>query len=416
MTDDLRLIEDYLPIAAISKEASREKSVRKGHISTLHLWWARRPLVACRAAVYGALVPADQLRPKNGPEENRASLGRANAAKFVERLCKYATQGTPKKSEAVADATRHGGDKTLARAAYEQMMGHAFCEANRVLKTGGQMVVVYAHKTTLGWATLVDALRRSGFTVTEAWPLDTERPGGIKVEKAMLASSIFLIARKRDASAGSGSYEEDVQPELETIVRGHVDVLWQMGITGSDLVIAAVGKVSAVDPTSRFYVLWRNVYKAAEVPAGEAIVFQYGQDVELDGPAGLSSGKDALLDKKKGKYRLRDYTERGNSEDLGYPWDDGTPAPLIDVLHRTLWLMENSRPQAIREFLDEARPNREQLRVIAAALAGPGLSGKSDEDRGRLLATTPDEQSALGKLLANWKSLVPESLFDSGRK
>jgi adenine-specific DNA methylase len=55
MNHDRRLIEDYLPIEAISKEASREKSVRKGHISTLHLWWARRPLVACRAAVYGAL-------------------------------------------------------------------------------------------------------------------------------------------------------------------------------------------------------------------------------------------------------------------------------------------------------------------------------------------------------------------------
>ena len=44
--EDRRLIEDYLPIKAISKEASREKSIRKGHISTLHLWWARRPLVA----------------------------------------------------------------------------------------------------------------------------------------------------------------------------------------------------------------------------------------------------------------------------------------------------------------------------------------------------------------------------------
>ncbi len=85
--DDRRLIEDYLPIEAISKEASREKSVRKGHISTLHLWWARRPLVACRAAVYGALVPASRFRPQNGPEEKRDSLARANAAKFVERLC-----------------------------------------------------------------------------------------------------------------------------------------------------------------------------------------------------------------------------------------------------------------------------------------------------------------------------------------
>jgi len=67
MTDDRRLIEDYLPIQAISAEASREKSVRKGHISTLHLWWARRPLVACRAAVYGALVPASGFQSDNAP-------------------------------------------------------------------------------------------------------------------------------------------------------------------------------------------------------------------------------------------------------------------------------------------------------------------------------------------------------------
>jgi hypothetical protein len=83
------LIEDFLPIQAISAEASREKSVRKGHISTLHLWWARRPLVACRAAVYGALVPASQFVPENGPDNKKQTLGRANAAKFVTELCKY---------------------------------------------------------------------------------------------------------------------------------------------------------------------------------------------------------------------------------------------------------------------------------------------------------------------------------------
>ena len=100
--DDRRLIEDYLPIQAISAEASREKSVRKGHSSTRHLWWARRPLVACRAAVYGALVPASRFRPLNGPEEKRDSLTRANAAKFVERLCKY-----PGDPNVIAEAERH---------------------------------------------------------------------------------------------------------------------------------------------------------------------------------------------------------------------------------------------------------------------------------------------------------------------
>jgi putative DNA methylase len=100
--EDRRLIEDYLPIEAISAEASREKSVRKGHISTLHLWWARRPLVACRAAVYGALVPAAQFVPDGATEEKKKSLGRANAAKFVERLCKY--PGSP---TVIAEAQRH---------------------------------------------------------------------------------------------------------------------------------------------------------------------------------------------------------------------------------------------------------------------------------------------------------------------
>ena len=89
MTEDKRLIEDYLPIEAISEEASKEKSARKGHISMIHLWWARRPLVACRAAIYGALVPIESFRPASGPDEKRASLSRANAAKFVKALCQY---------------------------------------------------------------------------------------------------------------------------------------------------------------------------------------------------------------------------------------------------------------------------------------------------------------------------------------
>jgi len=52
-----RLIEVDLPIKEISKHARREKSIRHGHISTLHIWWARRPLAACRAVVLAALLP-----------------------------------------------------------------------------------------------------------------------------------------------------------------------------------------------------------------------------------------------------------------------------------------------------------------------------------------------------------------------
>ena len=61
-----RLIEVDLPIKEISAHARREKSIRHGHISTLHIWWARRPLAACRAVTCAALWPdpADELCPQ----------------------------------------------------------------------------------------------------------------------------------------------------------------------------------------------------------------------------------------------------------------------------------------------------------------------------------------------------------------
>jgi putative DNA methylase len=147
------------------------------------------------------------------------------------------------------------------------------------------------------------------------------------------------------------------------------------------------------------------VYKATEIEAGEAIVFTYAQHVELDGPLGLSTGKDALVEKKKAKYRARDFTERGDNDKLGLPDDDGKPASLIDVLHRALWLMEHS-PRKLREFLLESSADRERLRVLAQALAGAALSGKAEDDAEKLVGTTPAEKAALGKLLANWRSVI----------
>jgi putative DNA methylase len=378
----------------------------------------------------------------------------------------FAAELTPKRKEAVSSIYRFDSKKH-AREFYEKMMQESFTEAHRVLKPGGPLICVYAHKTTVGWASLVDAMRTSEFEILEAWPVDTEMTGGMRVGTASLASSIFLVARKR-GGAQTGSYEEDVRPELEKIVRERVDLLCKMGITGADLVIAAVGAglraftrfarveyangeevpaekflaevegvvletllekifgmagsgVAAVDGPSRFYVLWRYAYKAAEMEAGEAIVFTYGQNVELDGQKGLSTGRHALVEKKKGKYRLRDFTERGEYEKLGLPEDGGAPAPLIDALHRILWLVEN-QPRALNKFLDEARPDRERLRLVAQALAGTALTGKRDNGSDHTVVTTAAEQAALKKLVANWRALIDQrlaadegTLFDRGR-
>lgn len=73
-----RLIEVDLPIREISKHARREKSIRHGHISTLHIWWARRPLAACRAVICAALWPdpADELCPEKFKEDAATIMAR----------------------------------------------------------------------------------------------------------------------------------------------------------------------------------------------------------------------------------------------------------------------------------------------------------------------------------------------------
>jgi putative DNA methylase len=372
----------------------------------------------------------------------------------------FANETTPKKSEAVADATRHGGSKDKAKQAYETMMGQAFKEAHRLLKPGGQAVIVYAHKTTLGWSTLVDALRSAGFTVTESWPLDTEMKARLRgMDSAALASSIFLVARKRDG-AEKGDYDEQVRPALESIVRERVETLWDMGISGADLVIASVGaglraftrfarveyangeevpaerfltevetvvletilarlskevggkgtSLAGLDSASRFYILWRYTYGAAELDSGEAIIFANGTHVELDGQHSLTGGSDALVEKKKSKYRLRDFTERGDNDALGLPAESGAAAPLVDQLHRILWLMEK-RPGELRQYLRDAQPNREQLRLVAQALGGPALKGGEMAD-----ISSNAELSALGKLTANWQSVVEDVALTTGER
>jgi putative DNA methylase len=60
-----KMIEVAIPLEAINRESSREKSIRHGHPSTLHLWWARRPLAACRAVIFTSLVDDPDSDPAN---------------------------------------------------------------------------------------------------------------------------------------------------------------------------------------------------------------------------------------------------------------------------------------------------------------------------------------------------------------
>ncbi len=79
-----RLIEVAFPLAQVSKQAAREKNIRHGHISTLHIWWARRPLVAARAVTFAVLVP-DPDDP-HCPAAFRDTVGKL-IARYPEGAC-----------------------------------------------------------------------------------------------------------------------------------------------------------------------------------------------------------------------------------------------------------------------------------------------------------------------------------------
>ena len=80
-----KLIEVALPLDAINRASAREKSIRHGHPSTMHLWWARRPLAACRAVLFASLVDD----PSNDLPEEQATKERERLFRIIEELVKW---------------------------------------------------------------------------------------------------------------------------------------------------------------------------------------------------------------------------------------------------------------------------------------------------------------------------------------
>ncbi|MDE0129996.1 MAG: DUF1156 domain-containing protein [Gammaproteobacteria bacterium] len=365
----------------------------------------------------------------------------------------FALDTPPKRREAVAQPSEHGGDANKAKAHYERLMRNSLAEARRVLKPGAPLVCVYAHRTTEGWATLIRALVGAGMTVTEAWPVQTEARGRTNaMDAAALSDSIFFVARRREQT-GAGQYETEVAPQLQRIARERVKTLWNggKGIGGADLLMAAVGAglraytqfsrveyangdpvsaerylrevegvvldvmldeifglrgsaVASVDSISRFYILWRFTYRESSIEAGDAYVFCYPQGIEIDGPDGLTGNAPKLVEKSGGKFRVRNFAERGDHEELGLA-ENGKAAPLVDVLHRLLYLLEE-QPGALPAYLKSARPNTEQLRLVTQALCAPVLGGSQAPER-----TATPELGAMQRLNANWRSVVEGAAY-----
>src|SRR5581483_3430691 len=139
-----RLIEVALPLKEVSEQSAREKSIRHGHISTLHIWWARRPLAACRAVVFASLIPdpddpecpenfrqvvkevlaRSEFKPKNGEGSTTLDTPRNRCLEFIKQLVKWENSN---KQEYIEPA------RTLIAAAPKLLHPDAQSEAPKVL-------------------------------------------------------------------------------------------------------------------------------------------------------------------------------------------------------------------------------------------------------------------------------------------
>ncbi|MDF0643106.1 MAG: DUF1156 domain-containing protein [Nitrospira sp.] len=98
-----KLIEVALPLEAINKASAREKSIRHGHPSTLHLWWARRPLAAARAVIFAQMVDDPSSRPDLFPTEKKQEKERQRLFKIIEDLVQWENTTNEKVLQAARD-------------------------------------------------------------------------------------------------------------------------------------------------------------------------------------------------------------------------------------------------------------------------------------------------------------------------
>jgi adenine-specific DNA methylase len=143
--------------------------------------------------------------------------------------------------ELIDDATRFNGDRKLSRQNYEQGMEGAFQNVSEHLARNGRMVVVFANKNPAAWEALVSAVIRAGFVVDASWPIVTEMRGGVRnFGRASLASSIWLVCKRRDDAARPG-WDSSVRDEMRDNVAGRLREFWDAGIRGPDFVWSAIG-------------------------------------------------------------------------------------------------------------------------------------------------------------------------------
>ncbi|MCR4416752.1 MAG: DUF1156 domain-containing protein [Ignavibacteria bacterium] len=295
----------------------------------------------------------------------------------------FLTPLTPKTGEIIANFPLHK-DPLKAKKFFEEQLALSFKEMYRILKPNGIAVIVYAHKSTAGWETVINALLDSGLVVNASWPINTEMQSRLNAkETASLASSIYIVARKMERKS-TGFYNE-VKEELKQYLNQKLDRLWAEGIGGADFFISAIGagievfgkyekvmdysgniiradsmledirKIATdyavhqilhngfageINELTRFYVLYRWEYGEARVPFDEARKLATSCGIDLS----EYWSHNTFIKKEKEFVRVAGPHER-KIEELEQSNE------LIDVLHHVLLLWEKSKADKYIERL-----------------------------------------------------------------
>lgn len=298
----------------------------------------------------------------------------------------FSTPLTPKRNEIVAYSNGPGGfDEGKRR--FEEMLKTSFKEIQRVLKPNGIAVIVYAHKSTAGWETLINSLLDSGLVMTAAWPIHTEMQARLRAkESAALASSIYIICRKI-ARQPTGFYNE-VKEELKQYLSRKLESLWEEGISGADFFIAGIGSAievhgkyekvidfegntiradrlladvrsmvtdfavkrilhngfsEQISNLTRYYVLYRWNFGTAKVAYDEARKLAQSCGIDLS----LEWNRGGFIQKEKEFIRVLGPHERKFDKKKSLH-------ELVDVLHEVLLIWEKGDRTAMIKRLEES--------------------------------------------------------------
>ena len=379
-----RLIEVDLPIKAISAHARREKSIRHGHISTLHIWWARRPLAACRAVILAALWPdpADPLCPERF---------RTEAANVMKEW-----------RNSRGGRQRDWGDPAQVRAAlldfiaefanWDNSTNTAYLEAARRL-------VQVAHES-LGGAPGTRPLVVDPFAGGGAIPLEALR-------------------------VGADAFASDLNPLPVLFNKVVLEYVPRLGRKLADEVrrVGAEIRNKAHDELSPFYPLGRD----GTVP----IAYLWARQIRCEGPdcgASLPLLRSLWLARKSNRSVFLRLTPDVSSKSLKFEVEEGRKPPnggegTVRKGSATCPFCAYTTPNArVRAQLSARRGGADDARLVAVVCTRPGEQGrvyraptKADEDAVAAARSELERKVRASQADGSPLSLVPDEPIPAAR-